>query len=233
MATEMAMAVGSPRRRGGRAGEGKGQRQRQRPCVLTVAGADPSAASGVHRDIATFEAFGCTGLAAITSVTAQNTSRFAAAEPVSPAMVSRQIGAVFDDCEVAAVKVGMVYDGATMAAVRRALLRGIGRQAGRGDRGRWQKEGGSGGDGGDIPVVADPVARSTTGGRLLDPASIGDYRRKIVPLAAVVTPNVHELGVLAGGGGPGSKAAKGAAPDGGEIGRLFAGPAQEGFDVIG
>ena len=181
-----------------------------------MAGADPSAASGVHRDIATFEAFGCTGLAAITSVTAQNTSRFAAAEPVSPAMVSRQIGAVFDDCEVAAVKVGMVYDGATMAAVRRALLRGIGRQAGKtGGEGRRQKEGGGGG----IPIVADPVARSTTGGRLLDPASIGDYRRKIVPLSTVVTPNVHELGVLAGGGGPGSKAAKGAAPDGGEIGR--------------
>lgn len=150
--------------------------------MLTVAGADPSAASGVYRDIATFGAFGCTGLAAVTSVTAQNTSMFAAAEPVSPAMVSRQIGAAFGDCQISAVKVGMVYDGATMSAVRRALLRGIR------------------GQGGGVPIVVDPVVRSTTGGRLLDPASIGDYRRKIVPLAAVITPNVQELAVLAGEG---------------------------------
>ena len=203
--TEMAAKGGRPRRGGG------GKRDGRRPFVLTVAGADPSAASGVYRDIATFEAFGCTGVAAVTSVTAQNTSRFAAAEQVSPAMISRQIGAVFDDCRVAAVKVGMVYDGATMAAVRRALLRGTGRQQ-KGRGGGRNKDGG-------VPVVADPVARSTTGGRLLDPSSIGDYTGRIVPLAAVVTPNVHELGVLAGGAGAAKGTAARGDPDMDEIGR--------------
>ena len=190
--------------------------------MLTVAGADPSAASGVYRDVATFGALGCTGLAAVTSVTAQNTSRFAASEQVSPAMVSRQIGAAFDDCRISAVKVGMVYDGDTMAAVRGALLRGIGRQSRRMRGGGGGARVGAGEEEGRVPVVVDPVVRSTTGGRLLDPASIGDYRKKIVPLATVVTPNVQELGVLAGGagavGGEGGSAAAGKQGAGGEKG---------------
>lgn len=188
--------------------------------MLTVAGADPSAASGVYRDVATFGALGCTGLAAVTSVTAQNTSRFAASEQVSPAMVSKQIGAAFDDCRISAVKIGMVYDGDTMAAVRGALLRGIGRQSRLMRGGGGGARAGAGEEEGRVPVVADPVVRSTTGGRLLDPASIGDYRKKIVPLATVVTPNVQELGVLTGGagavGGEGGSAEAGKQGAGGE-----------------
>ena len=154
--------------------------------MLTVAGADPSGASGVYRDIATFEALGCRGVAAITALTAQNTSRFASAEPASARMISAQIGAVFEDFDVGAVKVGMVRGKGAVSAVRAALLRGIGRQRKRGGA----KDG--------VPIVVDPVIRSTTGGRLLDARSLGPYRAKIVPLAAAITPNVYELGVLAG-----------------------------------
>lgn len=154
--------------------------------MLSVAGADPSGASGVHRDVATFEALGYAGTAAITAITAQNTSRFVSAEPVPARMVSEQIGAVFEDFDVRAVKVGMVRGGEAIAAVRKALRRWIyGRRGAPGGRGR-------------IPVVVDPVARSTTGGALLDRASLGAYRASIVPLATAITPNLHELGVLAG-----------------------------------
>lgn len=173
------------RGRGGLGGDGKGQGRRGAAAVLTVAGADPSGASGVYRDIATFEALGCTGVAAITALTAQNTSRFASAEPASARMISAQIGAVFEDFDVGAVKVGMVRGREAVRAVRSALRRGIGGRRGRGGREN-------------IPVVVDPVVRSTTGGRLLDARSLGPYREGIVPLAAVATPNVYELGVLAG-----------------------------------
>ena len=173
-------------RTGTGAGRGaKGGRGRQGAVVLTVAGADPSGASGVYRDIATFEALGCAGAAAITALTAQNTSRFVSAEPVSARMISGQIGAVFEDFEVGAVKIGMVRGAEAMSAARAALLRGIARQKKRGRRRG-------------VPVVVDPIVRSTTGGRLLDARSLGAYREEIVPLAAVVTPNVCELGVLAG-----------------------------------
>lgn len=169
----------------GGGGKGRGPGRRGAAAVLTVAGADPSGASGVYRDIATFEALGCTGVAAITALTAQNTSRFASAEPASARMISAQIGAVFEDFDVGAVKVGMVRGGEAVRAVRSALRRGIGGRRGRGGRKN-------------IPVVVDPVVRSTTGGRLLDARSLGPYREGIVPLAAVATPNVYELGVLAG-----------------------------------
>ena len=170
--------------------------------MLTVAGADPSGASGVYRDVATFEALDCAGVAAVTAVTAQNTSRFSSAEPVSARMISAQIGAVFEDFDVSAVKVGMVRGQEAVAAVRAALLRGIGGGPRR-PRGASAAAGGRGGRGGRegrgaIPVVVDPVVKSTTGGRLLDRGSLALYKKSIVPLAAAVTPNVHELGVLAG-----------------------------------
>ena len=165
----------------------RGGRGRRGAVVLTVAGADPSGASGVYRDVATFEALGCAGAAAVTALTAQNTSRFVSAEPVSARMISGQIGAVFEDFEVGAVKVGMVRGGDAASAIRAAMLRGIARQKKR-----------RGGRRMDVPVVVDPVVRSTTGGRLLDVRSLGAYRKEIVPLASVVTPNVYELGVLAG-----------------------------------
>lgn len=156
--------------------------------MLSVAGADPSGASGVYRDVVTFEALGYAGTAAITAITAQNTSRFASAEPVPARMISEQIGAVFEDFDVRAVKVGMVGGGEAIAAVRAALRRGIG-----GGRRRS-----AGGGRGGTPVVVDPVVRSTTGGTLLDQESLGAYRASIVPLATAITPNLHELGVLAG-----------------------------------
>ena len=162
--------------------------------MLTVAGADPSGASGVYRDVATFEALGHAGVAAVTAVTAQNTSRFSSAEPVSARMISAQIRAVFEDFDVGAVKIGMVRGREAVAAVRAALLRGIGQGGWRGAKGR--RRGGAG----PVPVVVDPVVWSTTGGRLLDRGSLGLYKKAIVPLAAAVTPNVRELGVLAGDG---------------------------------
>lgn len=131
--------------------------------MLTVAGADPSGASGVYRDVATFEALGHAGVAAVTAVTAQNTSRFSSAEPVSARMISAQIRAVFEDFDVGAVKIGMVRGREAVAAVRAALLREIGQGGWRGGA-KGRRRGGAG----PVPVVVDPVVWSTTGGRLLE-----------------------------------------------------------------
>lgn len=142
--------------------------------VLTIAGSDPSSGAGVQGDAEAITGLGCRCLTAVTAVTAQGTSGFRAAEPVSPRLIRAQIASVLSDFEVGAVKVGMLYDRPAVRAVSGAL-RGVG-----------------------APVVADPVMRSTTGGTLLRRRALPDYRRLVVPLADAITPNVEELGALAG-----------------------------------
>lgn len=142
--------------------------------VLTIAGSDPTSGAGVQGDLATLAAMGCRGLSVVTAVTAQGTSGFASAWPVPPRAIAAQLDSVLADFAVGAVKVGMLHGAPAMRAV-------AGRVAGLG-----------------VPVVVDPVMRSTTGGELLMARALPELRRRIVPLADAVTPNEAELRALAG-----------------------------------
>ncbi len=146
--------------------------------LLTVGGSDPSSGAGIQGDIRTFAAHGAYGLTVITAVTSQSTSAFEGAESVSTGMLESQLDSVLSDFEVAGVKIGMVYT----ARAARTIASRLGKL------------------GKSIPIVADPVIRSTTGGVLLRRSALGDYMRFIVPIAATVTPNVEEARALLSSG---------------------------------
>lgn len=152
--------------------------------LLVIGGSDPSSGSGIQGDIRVLSSLGAHCLSAVTAVTAQNTSAFEYSEPVSPRIMGAQIRCVISDFELAGIKIGMVYDRGIITAIHH-ILEGI-----------------------RIPIVVDPVIKSTTGGRLLEQRAVDAYRRLIIPLATAITPNQKEAGMLAGAGGPPGRVAR-------------------------
>lgn len=149
-----------------------GQRTRT---VLTIAGFDPSAGAGAMADIKTIAAFGCYGVAALTSVTHQNTRGVFGADHLSDKSVTAQLSALFDDFEIASVKTGMLPSGEVIEAVAATLSeKNVSR------------------------FVLDPVIRSTSGYDLIDKGAVRSLIEKLFPLASVVTPNRAEAERITG-----------------------------------
>jgi hydroxymethylpyrimidine/phosphomethylpyrimidine kinase len=146
---------------------------RSRPVALSVAGSDSSGGAGVLADAATFRAAGVWPTVAITAVTAQNTVGVQRVQVLDPGLVRAQIESVVSDIGVDAVKTGMLGSAAIVAVVVDAL-HGLG------------------------PLVVDPVLRSTSGTTLLDGGGLELYRDGLIPLAALVTPNLAEASALTG-----------------------------------
>jgi hydroxymethylpyrimidine kinase/phosphomethylpyrimidine kinase len=144
------------------------------PVVMSVAGFDPSAGAGVLADIKTISAFGCYGIAAVTSVTLQNTQMIGGAYHQKPASLRRQMSMLFDDFDVAAIKTGMLPTEDIVKEVA-ALVRGR-----------------------SLQVVVDPVLRSTSGQELADKRATEALTKYLLPLSSVVTPNVTEAERLSG-----------------------------------
>ena len=143
------------------------------PVALTIAGSDSSGGAGIQADLKTFAALGVYGASAITALTAQNTAGVSAIHLVPPAFLAAQIDAVFSDLAVGAVKIGMVADLASIDAIADALK-------------RWSPK----------HVVLDPVMVATSGDRLLAADAVDALRKKLIPLAAVITPNLSEAAAL-------------------------------------
>jgi hydroxymethylpyrimidine/phosphomethylpyrimidine kinase len=144
-------------------------------CALTIAGSDSSAGAGIQADLKTFAGLGIYGVCAVTAITAQNSERVAQVTPVSAAVVGAQIDAVAPDFKPAATKIGMLATGLIVEAVAKAIERH-----------------------GLLNVVLDPVLASSTGRELLDRSGIGLLRRRLLPLADVITPNTLEAATLTG-----------------------------------
>ena len=142
--------------------------------VLSIAGSDPSSGAGIQGDIKTFNVLGVNGLSVVTAVTSQNTSSFFDAEPVSSSLVRSQISHILEDFEISAIKIGMVYDKQTVKAIN-SELREI-----------------------NIPIILDPIFKSTTGGILQREDAFSDFKKLLVPLAYVITPNVIEAEKISG-----------------------------------
>ena len=145
------------------------------PVALTIAGSDSGGGAGIQADLKTFHAFGVFGCSAITAVTAQNTLEVAAVHVVPEELVREQIRVVASDIPPNAVKTGMLANTALVETVADAI-----------DEHRLPN------------YVLDPVMISTSGRRLLDREAEETIRRKLIPLAAVVTPNLHEAHILTG-----------------------------------
>jgi hydroxymethylpyrimidine/phosphomethylpyrimidine kinase len=143
------------------------------PVALTIAGSDSSGGAGMQADLKTFAALGVYGASVITALTAQNTVGVSGIHQVPADFVSAQIDAVFSDLAVAAVKIGMVAQLSTVDAIVAGLA-------------RWPT----------VPVVLDPVMVATSGDRLLAADAIEALRTRLVPRAALITPNLPEAAAL-------------------------------------
>lgn len=143
--------------------------------ALTIAGSDPSGGAGIQADLKTFQAFGVYGASVLTALTAQNTRGVFGVLPVPPDFVRAQAAAVLDDLDVRVIKIGMLGDVPTIEAVTEIVT---GRPG--------------------CPVVLDPVIVAASGDPLLEAGAVDALRERLLPLATVATPNLHEAAILLG-----------------------------------
>ncbi len=145
------------------------------PRVLVIAGSDSGGGAGVQGDIKTLTALGGYAATAITAITVQNTQGVSAIERLPPALVSAQARAVIEDLGADAIKTGMLGDAAIVAVVADLLDAHP-----------------------HLPAVIDPVLLAKGGARLLDDEGLEMLRRRLIPRAALLTPNLPEAEVLTG-----------------------------------
>ena len=143
--------------------------------ALSIAGSDSGGGAGVQADLKTFAALGVHGVTAITCLTAQNPRGVLGIQASSPAMLRKQIEAVFDELPPAACKTGMLFSSSLIGVVAE-FFRAHRRP----------------------PLVVDPVMIATSGAPLLQPAAVKRIQRELLPLAVLVTPNRDEAELLTG-----------------------------------
>ena len=147
------------------------------PAVLSIAGSDSGGGAGIQADLKAFARCGVHGMTAITALTAQNTVAVSGIHPVPGEFIVAQVRAVAEDIGVDAVKIGMLGTAETVDAVVEAL-----------------------GHVGDAPIVVDPVMVAESGALLLDDGAREALVDRLLPLAAVATPNIPEARALTGAG---------------------------------
>ncbi|MGI5922145.1 MAG: bifunctional hydroxymethylpyrimidine kinase/phosphomethylpyrimidine kinase [Syntrophomonadaceae bacterium] len=143
--------------------------------VLTIAGSDSCGGAGIQADLKTFSALGTYGMSVITAVTAQNTMGVFNIRELDAEIVRDQINCLFDDIEIAAVKIGMVSSMEIIDTIADCLLANKA-----------------------VNIVVDPVMVSKSGSHLFKPESKAELLKRLFPLADVVTPNRFEAEVITG-----------------------------------
>jgi hydroxymethylpyrimidine/phosphomethylpyrimidine kinase len=144
------------------------------PRCLTIATSDSGGGAGIQADLKAFARLGCHGMSAIVALTAQNTREVTGVHEAPPAFIRAQLEAVFDDIGVDAAKTGMLFSAPIIETVADFLVE---RPA---------------------PLVVDPVMVAASGAKLLRDAAVSVLVERLLPLATVVTPNLHEACALAG-----------------------------------
>lgn len=145
------------------------------PVALTIAGSDSGGGAGIQADLLTFAAHGVFGTTAITALTAQNPAGVSGVRAVAADFVREQAEQVARFFKVRAAKTGMLADAEIIAAVADFF-----------DAHR------------EIFLVVDPVMVATSGAKLLAPDAVSALRERLIPRAALVTPNLDEAEVLLG-----------------------------------
>ena len=145
------------------------------PRVLIIAGSDSGGGAGIQADLKTVSALGAFGMTAITALTAQNTTGVYGVLEIEPKFVVKQIEACVSDIGCDTVKTGMLASTAIIDAVAVTIS---GHKLG--------------------PLVVDPVMIAKSGAPLLKPDAIAALKAKLLPLAVVVTPNLHEAAAITG-----------------------------------
>lgn len=142
--------------------------------VLTIAGSDPSGGAGIQADIKTMMANGVYAMSVITALTAQNTLGVADIAEVTPEFLEKQLDCIFTDIRPDAVKIGMVPSADSARVIADKLS-------------QYKAE----------FIVIDPVMISTSGSRLINDEALNILKKRLLPMAALVTPNMPEAEVLA------------------------------------
>ncbi len=145
------------------------------PVALTIAGSDSGGGAGIQADLKTFAMLGVHGTSAITAITAQNTTGVTDILELPTALIREQIAVVVEDIGVQAAKTGMLSSAEIIASVADAV-----------DQHRLRN------------LVVDPVMVAKGGARLLREDAVAALRERLIPLAAIITPNLPEAQVLLG-----------------------------------
>ena len=140
--------------------------------LLSIGGSDPSTGAGIQSDIKTFSSLNVHSLTAVTAITSQNTSNFGMIEPVSQKILKNQIELVMSDFKIDGIKIGMVYNSEIIKLLHQKLKKLK------------------------VPIIIDPVIKSTTGGMLIEKSAMDDFQKFLIPLATVITPNKFEAEII-------------------------------------
>ena len=143
--------------------------------ALTIAGSDSSGGAGIQADIKTMICNGVYAMSAITALTAQNTTGVTAIMEVTPEFLGEQLDNIFTDIRPDAVKIGMVSSAALIEKIAAKLK-------------EYQAQN----------IVVDPVMVATSGARLIEEDAIAALKKELLPMAAILTPNIPEAEVLSG-----------------------------------
>ena len=143
--------------------------------ALTIAGSDSSGGAGIQADIKTMTVHGVYAMSAVTALTAQNTTGVTGIMEVTPEFLGKQLDCIFTDIRPDAVKIGMVSSGKLIETIAAKLM-------------QYRAEN----------IVVDPVMVATSGARLISEEAILVLKEELLPLAALVTPNIPEAEVLCG-----------------------------------
>lgn len=144
--------------------------------ALTIAGTDPSGGAGIQADIKTMTANGVFALTAVTALVAQNTTGVKSIQEATPEFLAEQLDCVFTDIFPDAVKTGMVSSIPLIEVIAQRLEHYQARS-----------------------IVVDPVMVATSGDRLISEDALDALKTRLLPLAAVLTPNIPEAEILSGG----------------------------------
>ena len=143
--------------------------------ALTIAGSDCSGGAGIQADLKTMTTNGVYAMSVLTALTAQNTTGVRSIMEVTPEFLKEQMDAVFEDIRPDAVKIGMVSSGQLIDVIAERLS--------------YHKA---------ENIVVDPVMAATSGSKLIADEAFAILKEKLLPLAAVVTPNIPEAEILTG-----------------------------------
>ncbi len=152
-------------------------RKKSPKTLLTIAGYDPSSGAGITADLAVFASQGCFGVSAITALTVQSTLGVRRVAAVEGSLLEEMLHCLSEDLPIAGVKIGMLGTEENVLVVARFL-----------QQRRAQKI--------PVPVVLDPVLRSTSGRELLSAKGMDAMHDRLLPLVDWVTPNRAELEAL-------------------------------------
>src|SRR5690606_22421174 len=144
------------------------------PSVLTIAGFDGSGGAGIQADIKTISALGCYATSVLTALPVQNTQGVKSIFPIPIEAVAEQLDTIMEDIVPDAIKIGMVHTPHLVDTIVAVLEKYP-----------------------DIPVVFDPVMVATSGHRLIEEQTIDAIIKKLLPLSALITPNMDEAAIIA------------------------------------